>query len=84
MIGWQFHVWALRSLRRGSANMYVLISLGTNAAYFYSLFSIIYGRVTTHLRPDSIVKFPDHLSDCGVLNFSFDLLEMIRFVLSDM
>ncbi len=45
VIGWQFHVWAYRSLRRGSANMYVLISLGTNAAYIYSLFSIIFARV---------------------------------------
>lgn len=31
--------------------MYVLISLGTNAAYFYSLFSIIYARVRTQSGP---------------------------------
>lgn len=50
VIGWPFHVWAVRSIRRGSANMYALISLGTNAAYFYSLFSIIYARVSARFR----------------------------------
>ena len=45
IIGWQFHVWAVRSLRHGAANMYVLISLGTNAAYIYSVFAMIYYRV---------------------------------------
>ena len=45
VIGWQFHVWAVRSLRHGAANMYVLISLGTNAAYIYSVFAMIYYRV---------------------------------------
>jgi Cu+-exporting ATPase len=41
VIGWRFYYGAYKSLRHGSANMDVLIALGTNAAYFYSLYSIL-------------------------------------------
>ncbi|ANF98623.1 copper-translocating P-type ATPase [Paenibacillus bovis] len=41
IIGWQFYVGAYKALRSGSANMDVLVALGTSAAYFYSLFLII-------------------------------------------
>lgn len=37
-VGWQFYVGAFKSLRYGSANMDVLIMLGSSAAYFSSLF----------------------------------------------
>ncbi len=37
-IGWQFYVGAYKALRGGSANMDVLIALGTSAAYFYSVY----------------------------------------------
>jgi len=37
VVGWQFHVGAWKSLRSGSANMDVLIVLGSSAAYFSSL-----------------------------------------------
>lgn len=36
-IGGQFYIGAYRSLRNKSANMDVLVALGTSAAYFYSL-----------------------------------------------
>lgn len=36
-IGWQFYAGAFKALRNGSANMDVLVALGTSAAYFYSL-----------------------------------------------
>lgn len=36
-VGWQFYVGAYKSLRSKSANMDVLVALGTSAAYFYSL-----------------------------------------------
>ncbi|KAH0909418.1 hypothetical protein HID58_032739 [Brassica napus] len=39
IIGWRFYVGSYKALRRGSANMDVLIALGTNAAYFYSLYT---------------------------------------------
>ena len=44
IIGWHFHVGALRALRRGTANMDVLVSLGTNAAYIYSVLSAVHRR----------------------------------------
>ncbi|KAF8113171.1 hypothetical protein N665_0055s0035, partial [Sinapis alba] len=41
LIGWRFYYGSYKALRRGSANMDVLIALGTNAAYFYSLYSVL-------------------------------------------
>jgi Cu+-exporting ATPase len=37
VVGWQFYIGAYKSLRFGSANMDVLIMLGSSAAYFSSL-----------------------------------------------
>lgn len=44
IIGWHFHAGAVRALRRGTANMDVLVSLGTNAAYIYSVISAVHRR----------------------------------------
>lgn len=41
IIGRQFYVGAYKALRNGSANMDVLVALGTSAAYFYSLYLTI-------------------------------------------
>lgn len=41
IIGWQFYKGAYKALRNGSANMDVLVVLGTSAAYFYSLYESI-------------------------------------------
>lgn len=41
VIGRRFYVGAYKALRRGSSNMDVLIALGTNAAYFYSVYTVI-------------------------------------------
>ncbi|WP_217588690.1 heavy metal translocating P-type ATPase [Lentibacillus saliphilus] len=41
IIGWQFYVGAYKNLRNKSANMDVLVALGTSAAYFYSLYESI-------------------------------------------
>lgn len=38
VVGWQFYIGAFKSLRFGSANMDVLIMMGSSAAYFSSLF----------------------------------------------
>ncbi|GBG76969.1 hypothetical protein CBR_g23299 [Chara braunii] len=43
IVGKRFYVGAYRSLKHRSANMDVLVSLATNAAYFYSLIALIYG-----------------------------------------
>jgi P-type Cu+ transporter len=41
IIGKQFYVGAFKALRNKSANMDVLVALGTSAAYFYSLYMTI-------------------------------------------
>ncbi|GMH00057.1 hypothetical protein Nepgr_001896 [Nepenthes gracilis] len=41
IIGRRFYVGAYHALRRNSTNMDVLVALGTNAAYFYSLYVLI-------------------------------------------
>ena len=47
-VGWQYYVGAYKALRSGSANMDVLVALGSSAAYFYSipiLFHLLPGHV---------------------------------------
>lgn len=41
VFGRQFYVGAFKSLRHGSANMDVLVTLGTNSAYFYSVYIVL-------------------------------------------
>nr|XP_016488725.1 PREDICTED: probable copper-transporting ATPase HMA5 [Nicotiana tabacum] len=41
IIGRHFYSGSYKALRHGSANMDVLIALGTNAAYFYSVYSVL-------------------------------------------
>lgn len=43
--GWPFYVDAYRNVRTGSANMSVLVVLGTSAAYFYSLAGILFPEI---------------------------------------
>jgi Cu+-exporting ATPase len=40
IIGWQFYDGAYKNLRNGSANMDVLVAMGTSAAYFYSVYEM--------------------------------------------
>ncbi|MGE0199264.1 MAG: heavy metal translocating P-type ATPase [Simkaniaceae bacterium] len=40
--GYSFYSGSYKSLRSGTANMDVLVALGTSAAYFYSLFALIF------------------------------------------
>lgn len=42
-IGWTFYKGAFSALRNGSANMDVLVVLGTSAAYFYSVYLVLTG-----------------------------------------
>jgi P-type Cu+ transporter len=41
VIGRKFYTGAYKAMCRGSANMDVLIALGTNTAYFYSVYSVL-------------------------------------------
>jgi len=43
VVGRSFYVGAFKALRNGSANMDVLVALGTSAAYFYSLYFTLAG-----------------------------------------
>lgn len=47
IIGKQFYVGAYKALRNGSANMDVLVAMGTSAAYFYSVYQAILAQ-TSH------------------------------------
>jgi len=47
-VGWQYYVGAYKALRNRSANMDVLIALGSSAAYFYSL-PITFGWFEGHV-----------------------------------
>lgn len=46
-VGWQYYVGAYKALRNGTANMDVLISLGSSVAYAYSI-PIIFGLLPGH------------------------------------
>lgn len=48
IIGKQFYVGAYKALRNGSANMDVLVAMGTSAAYFYSVYQAIVTAGTHH------------------------------------
>ncbi len=47
-VGWQYYVNGYKSIRNGSANMDVLVALGTSAAYFYSI-PITLGFIPGHV-----------------------------------
>jgi Cu+-exporting ATPase len=46
-VGWDYYVGAYKALRNGSANMDVLIAMGSSAAYFYSI-PVILGLIPGH------------------------------------
>jgi len=46
-VGWQYYVGAFKSLRGGSANMDVLIAMGSSVAYLYSL-PVVFGFLDGH------------------------------------
>ncbi|MBI2624396.1 heavy metal translocating P-type ATPase [Candidatus Parcubacteria bacterium] len=45
IIGWQFYRNSWTALRVGSANMDVLVALGTSAAYFYSMLGFLFFNI---------------------------------------
>ncbi len=47
-VGWQYYVGAYKSLRNGSANMDVLIAMGSSVAYVYSIF-VMLGLIVGHV-----------------------------------
>ncbi|KAH9719641.1 putative copper-transporting ATPase HMA5 [Citrus sinensis] len=50
IIGRRFYTGSYKALRHGSANMDVLIALGTNTAYFYSVYSVLRAATSPHFE----------------------------------
>nr|XP_017223803.1 PREDICTED: probable copper-transporting ATPase HMA5 isoform X2 [Daucus carota subsp. sativus] len=50
VIGRRFYTGSYKALKHGSANMDVLIALGTNAAYFYSVYMVLRAATSPHFE----------------------------------
>lgn len=77
IIGRQFYVGAYKALRNKSANMDVLVSLGTSAAYFYSLYLTIQWATTTGAHrhaPDMYYETSAILITLIILGKLFEIL----------
>ncbi|OIJ13067.1 copper-translocating P-type ATPase [Anaerobacillus alkalilacustris] len=53
--GLQFYRGAFKSLRGGSANMDVLVAMGTSAAYFYSVWLVFQGEVYLFFETSAVI-----------------------------
>lgn len=53
--GWQFYRGAYMALRNGSANMDVLVALGTSAAYFFSIANVLSGVPDLYFETSAIL-----------------------------
>ncbi|KRF11266.1 heavy metal translocating P-type ATPase [Paenibacillus sp. Soil787] len=77
IIGWQFYVGAYKALRNKSANMDVLVSLGTSAAYFYSLYLTLRWAASSdanHHAPDMYYETSAILITLIILGKLFEVL----------
>lgn len=77
IIGWQFYVGAYKALRNKSANMDVLVSLGTSAAYFYSLYLTLQWAASVdahHHAPDMYYETSAILITLIILGKLFEVL----------
>ncbi len=48
-VGWDYYVGGFKSLRAGSANMDVLVAMGSSAAYFYSVAVLLFPGLGGHV-----------------------------------
>ncbi len=48
-VGWDYYVGGFKSLRAGSANMDVLVAMGSSAAYFYSFAVLLFAGLGGHV-----------------------------------
>lgn len=55
IIGRRFYKGAYNSLRGGGANMDVLVSMGTSAAYFYSLYNLLNGSNEFYFESSAVI-----------------------------
>ena len=49
IVGWRFYDGAVHALKAGTANMDVLVSLGTLSAYFYSVYNMFFTDMLSHM-----------------------------------
>lgn len=68
VIAWRFHTGAVASLKRRSANMDVLVSLGTFASYLYAAISLLHAHFSSM---DITRAYPTCNAACTVLQASF-------------
>ncbi len=54
-IGYQFYQGAYAALKNGSANMDVLVALGTSAAYFYSFYKMVIGSDEMYFETSAVL-----------------------------
>ena len=55
IIGYRFYNGAYKSLRGGGANMDVLVSMGTSAAYFYSVYNVFAGVHEYYFEASAVI-----------------------------
>ena len=55
IIGYRFYKGAYNSLRGGGANMDVLVSMGTSAAYFYSVYNLFQGVDEYYFEASAVI-----------------------------
>ncbi len=55
IIGYRFYKGAYNSLRGGGANMDVLVSMGTSAAYFYSIYNLLNGIDEYYFEASAVI-----------------------------
>lgn len=55
IIGHRFYKGAYHSLRGGGANMDVLVSMGTTAAYFYSTYNLLTGSLEYYYEASAVI-----------------------------
>ncbi|WP_257008159.1 heavy metal translocating P-type ATPase [Bacillus sp. FJAT-45350] len=53
--GWQFYRGAYKTLSNKSANMDVLVAMGTSAAYFYSVWLVLQGEVYLFFETSAVI-----------------------------
>ena len=57
-VGWQYYTGGYKALKNGSANMDVLIALGSSAAYFYSVAVLLFrepGHQTVYFETSALI-----------------------------
>lgn len=55
IVGWPFYRGAYNALRNGSANMDVLVALGTSSAYFFSLANMFTGKADLYFETSAVL-----------------------------